>query len=131
MFAFAATMTLVLWELPLFVVRLLLLLLRGRRELEAAGSCLDLGDVDSFSACFQPCMSPFDRHPLVSDVVDGRCMLHARGCGSGHGKSPGVEHVSSCTGYMLIQGERMRTGIHVLNVVMKFLEKQRLRVRVL
>ena len=50
--------------------------LRGRREVEAAGSCLDLGESD-FSACFQPCMSPIDSHRLVSDVVDGRCTLHA------------------------------------------------------
>ena len=71
-------------------------------QMEAAGCCLDLGDSDSFSACFQPCMSPIDRHRLVSDVVDGRCTLHARGstnsCGSGHGNSPGVEHVNSCMG---------------------------------
>ena len=74
----------------------------GRREVEAAGSCLDLGDVDSFSACFQPCMSPIDRHRLVSDVVDGRCTLHAcvstDSCVSGHGNSPGVGHVNSCMG---------------------------------
>ena len=34
---------------------------------------------DSFSACFQTCMSPIDRHRLVSDIFDGRCTLHAHG----------------------------------------------------
>ena len=51
--------------------------LRGQREAEAAGRCLDVVDSD-FSSLFQPCMSPIDRHRLVSDVVDGRCTLHAR-----------------------------------------------------
>ena len=46
--------------------------LRGQREVEAAGRCLDVVDSD-FSLLFQPCMSPIDRHRLVSDVVDGRC----------------------------------------------------------
>ena len=71
---------------------------------------------DSFSACFQTCMSPIDCHRLVSDVVDGRCTLHAHGSTNIH-----------VLGYMLIQGVRVRTGIHVV----KFLGKQRLRVRVL
>ena len=56
-------------------------------EAKAAGCSLHLGDVDSFSACFVPCMSPIDRHRLLSDVLDGRCTLHARlstnSCGSG------------------------------------------------
>ena len=38
---------------------------------------------DSFSACFQTCMSPIDRHRLVSDIFDGRCTLHALGGGGG------------------------------------------------
>ena len=75
--------------------------LRGQREVEAAGSCLDLVESD-FSACFQPCMSPIDRHRLVSDVVDGRCTLHARvstnSCGIRHVNSHCVEHINSCMG---------------------------------
>ena len=105
---------------------------RAGAEAKAAGCSLHLGDVDSFSACFLPCMSPIDRHRFVSDIVDGRCTLHARlstnSCGIGHGNSHHVGHINSCMGYMLIQGVRMRTGIHVLHVVMKFLEKRRLRV---
>ena len=47
-------------------------------------------------------MSPIDRHRLVSDVVDGRCTLHARlsmnTCGIGHGNSHHVEYTNSCMG---------------------------------
>ena len=43
--------------------------LRGQREAEAAGSVVD----SDLSACFLPCMSPIDRHRLMSDVIDGRC----------------------------------------------------------
>ena len=47
-------------------------------------------------------MSPIDRHRLVSDVLDGRCMLHARlntnSFGIGHGNSHCVGHNNSCTG---------------------------------
>ena len=75
--------------------------LRGQREVEAAGSCLDVVDSD-FSSLFQPCMSPIDRHRLVPDVVDGRCTLHARlstnSCGIGHGNSHCVGHINSCMG---------------------------------
>ena len=48
--------------------------LRGQREAEAAGSVVD----SDFSSLFQPRMSPIDRHRRVSDVIDGRCTLHAR-----------------------------------------------------
>ena len=51
---------------------------RAGAEAKAAGCCLHFGDVDSFSACFLPCRSPIDHHRLVSDVLDGRCTLHAR-----------------------------------------------------
>ena len=51
---------------------------RAGAEAKAAGCSLHLDDVDSFSACFLPCMSPIDRHRLVSDVLDGRSTLHAR-----------------------------------------------------
>ena len=48
-------------------------------------------------ACHQ-----IDRHRLVSDVLDGRCTLHARlstnSCGFGHGNSHHVEHTNSCMG---------------------------------
>ena len=75
---------------------------RAGAEAKAAGCSLHRGDVDSFSACFLPCMSPIDRYRLVSDVLDGRCMLHARlstnSCGSGHGNSHHVEHTNSCMG---------------------------------
>ena len=60
---------------------------RAGAEAKAAGCSLHLGDVDSFSSCFLPCMAPIDRHHLVSDVIDGRCTLHARlstnSCGIG------------------------------------------------
>ena len=72
--------------------------LRGQREAEAAGSVVD----SDFSSLFHPCMSPIDRHRLVSDVVDGRCTLHARlstnSFGIGHGTSHHVVHEKSCVG---------------------------------
>ena len=75
---------------------------RAGAEAKAAGYSLHRGDVDSFSACFLPCMSPIDRHRLVSDVLAGRCMLRARlstnSCGIGHGNSHHVGHTSSCLG---------------------------------
>ena len=70
--------------------------LRGQREAEAAGSVVD----SDFSSLFQPCMSPIDRHRRVSDVIDGRCTLHARlstnPCVMGHGDSHHVGHDNSC-----------------------------------
>ena len=75
---------------------------RAGTETKAAGFSLHRRDVDSFSACFLPCMSPIDRHRLVSDVLDGRCTLHARlstnSCGVGHGNSHHVAHTNSCMG---------------------------------
>ena len=75
---------------------------RAGAEAKAAGCRLHLGDVDSFSACFLPCKSPIDRHRLVSDVVDGRCTLHARlstnSCVIGHGNSHHVVRTDSCMG---------------------------------
>ena len=71
-------------------------------ETKAARFSLHRRDVDSFSACFLPCMSPIGRHRLVSDVLDGRCTLHARlstnSCGVGHGNSHHVVHTNSCMG---------------------------------
>ena len=105
--------------------------LRRRRQV----CSLHRGDVDSFSACFLPCMSPIDRHRLVSDVLDGRCTLLARlstnSCGIGQGIHIMWGTLIHVWEYMLIQGVRVRTGIHVWKVVVKFLGKQRLRVRVL
>ena len=101
--AFAATLTLLLLELPLYVVPLLRLHgceVNVRRTRQVVVWILVM--LISFSACFQPCMSPIDRHRLVSDVVDGRCRLHARlstnSCGIGHGNSHHVEHINSCMG---------------------------------
>ena len=72
--------------------------LRGQREAEAAGRVVD----SEFSSLFQPCMSPIDRHRLVSDVTDGRRTLHARlstnSCVMGHGNSHHVGHTNSCMG---------------------------------
>ena len=100
--------------------------LRGQREVEAAGSVVD----SDFASLFQPCMSPIDRHRHVSDVFDGRCTLHARlstnSCVMGYGNSQHVGTIIHVWGYMLIHGVRLRTGIHVWNVVVKFLGKQRL-----
>ena len=77
-------------------------------------------DADVFSSSFQTCMSPIDRHRLVSDVVHGRCtslaLVGTNSCGDGDGNSFGTVHDNSCG--MLTQVARTRTGIHVWNVVM-------------
>ena len=47
-------------------------------------------------------MSPIDRHRFVSDIIDGRCALHARlstnSCGIGHGNSHHVVRTNSFMG---------------------------------
>ena len=95
--------------------------LRGQREAEAASGVVD----SDFSSLFQPCMSPIDRHRLVSDVIDGRCTLHARlstiSCVMGHGNSHHVGCTNSCMGIHANQEVRVRTGSHAWNVVVKFL----------
>ena len=68
---------------------------------KASGLCSQVGvELDLFSSCFQPCMSPIDRHRLVSDVLHGRCTSVApdgtSSCGFGHGNSHVVVHESSC-----------------------------------
>ena len=84
--------------------------LRGQREAEAAGSVVDSG----FSSPFQPCMSPIDRHRLVSDVIDERCTLHARlstnSCVKGHGNSHHVGHTNSCMGIHANSGDASAHG---------------------
>ena len=52
---------------------------RLRRDCAALAGCKASGcsqvdvELDSFSSCSQPCMSPLDRHRLVSDALHGRC----------------------------------------------------------
>ena len=57
-------------------------------------------ELDLFASCFQPCMSPTDRHCLVSVVLYGRCTSVApvgtNSCGVGHGSSHGAVHDNSC-----------------------------------
>ena len=70
---------------------------------------------------------------LTSLTVVARCMhvgalIHA-GLGMGIHLVWGM--LINVWRYVLIQGVRVRTGTHVWNVVVKFLVKQRLRVRVL
>ena len=100
-FAFAADLdALAVGAAPL---RCALLLLHGcevnvRRRRQ--GSVVD----SDFASLFQPCMSPIDRHRHVSDVLDGRCTLHARlstnSCVMVHGISHHVGHDNSWMGIL-------------------------------
>ena len=83
------------WELILASGVIMLLLLSGlpfllellRRDLAVPAGCKATSlcrqvDVDKnvFSYCFQQCLSPIDRHRLVSDVIHGRCTSVAPVC---------------------------------------------------
>ena len=93
--AVAATLLLLL-DLPLSVVPLLQLHgcevnVRRRRQVDVWMSLIRISFRSFNHACHQ-----IDRDRLVSDVVDGRCTLHARlstnSCGIGHGNSHSGVH---------------------------------------
>ena len=84
-----------------------------RRDRAALAGCKALGlcgqvdvDRDVFSSCFQQCLSPSDRHRLVSDVIHGRCTSVALVCtmhaGVGMGIRLGLCVIGHVLEYMLI-----------------------------
>ena len=52
-------------------------------------------DKDVFSSCFQQCLSPIDRHRLVSDVTHDRCTSSALDAVTGMGIHLGLLHDNS------------------------------------